>query len=124
MGTEQPFRRLAQEAYFFLDPARHPRLCAVTRRTFNFLALAAISAPAALRGQSENCPNEGCYGAGPCPYECCEGSRCSSYCYYIYIGCPSGGYCWTSTQYLTCCDCYNYASYNYCYCEEHGNAPA
>jgi hypothetical protein len=54
------------------------------------------------------CDPDECHGPPPCPFEMCMGSGgCSpSFCNPAYIGCESGGTCWTTSNLRHCCDCF------------------
>lgn len=120
MLADKMFRRAATDAYLILDPEKFPRLRAVTRRTFSFLVLAAFSLPAALRGDN-------CGGADDCILDecsgCCEGAQCVSSCTPLFGGCFGGSNCWTTWNYVTCCDCKDLSTGYPCGCSEHGNIP-
>lgn len=125
MLAEKIFRRAATGTYLIMDPEKLPRLRAVTRRTFSFLVLAVFSLPAALRGNT--CEEYGFLGddcsVDPCTGGCCEGAQCVSSCTHLVGACHPGVSCWTTVNYVTCCDCFDLSTEQPCGCSSHGDIP-
>lgn len=94
---------MMQKVVFLSDAALHPILSRYVDAGLSLFASVAVKT--SRKGMDPFC--DGCYGFSFCVGIDCSGYNCGSSCSSAYVGCSSGGTCWTVRgTYAHCCDCY------------------